>query len=78
MRTGSVVVPPWIQRLFGRAAMFACSWVSVIVTAPAIVSPVSCPALLSRGVEAFVVMSVENGLVTIDSAPHGPVEARDL
>ncbi len=77
LRIGSAGVPPWIHSALGRAASFAWSAVSSIVTAPAICLPVGLPSVSSNGVVAFVRIAVENGLVTIDSAPHGPVTARE-
>ena len=68
---GSVVVPPWIQRLC-CSERWTWAAVSVTVTAPAMFWPVGTPWALSRGVLAWVVGGSASGLETIESFPNDP------
>ena len=77
LSTGSSGTPPWIHSELAVVASLACASVRVIVTAPAIDLPVSCPALLSCATDAFVTIGVSKASVTFDREPHGPVTARD-
>ncbi len=70
-------MPPWIHSLLLWAASFDCSSVSVIVVAPAIVSPVGCPKPLSSGTLSAVTIVGLKAPVTLLSDPQTPFTARD-
>jgi hypothetical protein len=71
-------VPPWAHSELAFAANATWPGVSATVTAPASASPVSSPLRSRSGTLDRVTMSPANGPVTTDSAPHGPVTARDV